>query len=51
MRYTQFMADKKTQKTPTGYEIPVPTRGEFYANLKKTAKPPKRSTRKGRPKQ
>ena len=44
------MTDKKTQKTPTGYEIPVPTRGEFFANLKKTAKPPKRSTPKRRPK-
>jgi hypothetical protein len=38
------MSEKKTQKTPTGYEIPIPTRGEFYANLKKTAKSPKRST-------
>jgi hypothetical protein len=44
------MADKKTQKTAQGYEMPIPTRGEFFGNLKKTAKPPKRSTRKGRPK-
>jgi len=38
------MADKKTQKTPKGYEIPIPTRGEFYKNLAKTVKRPKRST-------
>ena len=37
------MADK-TQKTPKGLEIPIPTRGEFFKNLNKTAKPPKRST-------
>ena len=27
------------QKTKTGAEIPVPRRGEFYENLKKTARP------------
>lgn len=43
------MADKKqpTEKTPKGLEIPIPSRSEFYKNLRKTAKtakPPKRST-------
>jgi len=46
--------DHPTQKTETGYEIPIPTRGEFMRNLKKTAKPPpakKRSVlRRSRPK-
>ena len=44
--------DKKTQRTKTGLEIPIPTRGEFMRNLKKTAdKPIKKSlTRKRRPK-
>jgi hypothetical protein len=35
----------KVQKTPEGYEIPVPTRGEFDANLDKLLRapqPPKR---------
>lgn len=32
--------DKQTQRTKTGLEIPVPTRGEFMSNLKKTAKKP-----------
>ncbi len=30
-----------TEKTPKGYEVPVPRRGEFFANLKKVAKPEK----------
>lgn len=43
MRYPQTV-DKKTQRTKTGLEIPVPTRGEFMRNLKKTAdKPVKKS--------
>jgi hypothetical protein len=42
------MADKK-QKTPQGYEIPVPTRKDFDAILDKVAKPAKRSTPKRRP--
>jgi len=38
---------KKTQKTPKGYEIPVPTKGEFIKNLEKTAKKsPPNSTKK-----
>ena len=45
------MADKKqaTQKTPKGYEIPIPKRGDFDAILDKVAKAPKRSTPKRRP--
>ena len=40
------MAEKKrpTEKTRQGYEVPVPKRGEFFANLKKVAKVGKRST-------
>ena len=30
---------EKTQKTPTGHEIPVPKKGEFFDNLKKASKP------------
>ena len=33
----------KTQKTPKGKEIPVPTREEFETNLDKVAKPVKKS--------
>jgi len=35
------MADEKraTEKTPKGYEVPLPRRGEFFANLKKIARP------------
>ena len=33
------MSKKKTQKTPKGHEIPVPTKEEFERNLKKVAKP------------
>ena len=42
------MADK-TQKTPKGYEIPVPKRADFDKILDKVAKPAKRSTPKRRP--
>jgi len=37
------MADEKrpTEKTPKGYEVPVPERREFFANLKKVSKPEK----------
>jgi hypothetical protein len=31
----------EVQKTPEGYEIPVPKRGEFDANLDKLLKAPK----------
>jgi hypothetical protein len=39
---------KPTQKTTKGHEIRVPTRGEFFRDLTKVAKPP--SGRKRRPK-
>jgi hypothetical protein len=29
----------KTETTPKGLTVPVPKRGEFFANLKKLAKP------------
>jgi len=32
------MAEKKTQKTPKGKEIPVPTREDVLRDLKKVAK-------------
>ena len=38
------MSDKEqrpTEKTPKGHEVPVPQRGEFFANLKKVSKPDK----------
>jgi len=28
-----------TEKTPKEYEVPIPKRREFFANLKKVAKP------------
>ena len=31
----------KTQVTPKGHEIPVPTRGYFFENLKKVTAPEK----------
>ena len=39
-----YMAKEKpvpTEKTPKGLEVPVPKRREFFANLKKVAKPEK----------
>lgn len=39
-----------TEKTPEGYEVPIPKRREFFANLKKVAKVGKRSTPASRPK-
>lgn len=39
----------RSQKTPKGHEIPIPTRADFLQAMKKAAKPrPKGSTRKGR---
>jgi hypothetical protein len=32
---------EKTQKTPKGHEIPVPSKEEFLENLQKAAKPNK----------
>jgi hypothetical protein len=43
------MADKEPrQKTAKGHDIPIPTRGEFFGDLGKVARPP--SDRKRRPK-
>ncbi|MEE9202309.1 MAG: hypothetical protein V3U31_03845 [Dehalococcoidia bacterium] len=36
----------KTQKTPTGYEIPVPTREEVMRDLAKVAKPAESTPRR-----
>jgi hypothetical protein len=33
----------EVQRTKTGLEIPVPTRGDFFGGLGKAAKPPKPS--------
>ena len=33
--------NKSTERTRTGYEVPIPKRGEFFSNLKKGAKPEK----------
>jgi hypothetical protein len=44
------MADDKREpkeKTPKGHEVPVPKRGDFFANLKKAARVGKRSTTRG----
>jgi hypothetical protein len=47
------MAEKPTQQTPKGYEIPVPTHVEVDRVLERAAQPvpakPKRSRRKRRP--
>jgi hypothetical protein len=34
------MKDKPTQKTPTGYEIPIPKRSAFDRLIKKAANTP-----------
>ena len=34
--------DEPTQKTPEGYEIPVPKREDFMRDLEKVAKPKRR---------
>ncbi len=36
--------DQPTEQTPKGLTVPVPTRRDFFANLKKAAKPDKGST-------
>jgi hypothetical protein len=45
------MADRRKQKTDKGLEIPVPTKGEFDADLAKVAPPVgrKRPAEKDRP--
>ncbi len=35
--------DQQTEQTPTGFKVPVPKRDEFFGNLKKAAKPEKKS--------
>jgi hypothetical protein len=37
----------KTEQTPKGLTVPVPKRDEFFANLKKVAKPRKDSAPSG----
>lgn len=34
------MTNEPKQKTPQGYEIPIPRRADFFGNLTKAAKPP-----------
>jgi hypothetical protein len=36
--------DLRTQKTPKGYEIPIPTRKAVLGDLKRVAKAPKPKT-------
>jgi hypothetical protein len=53
-RYPPTMAKDErvpepAEKTPKGLEVPIPKRGEFFANLKKVAKVGKRSTPSGSP--
>jgi hypothetical protein len=31
--------EQQTEKTPTGYKVPVPKRRDFFGNLRKAAKP------------
>jgi len=48
------MAQDKSEpkeRTPKGFEVPVPKRGEFFRNLKKIAKPTPKSSGARRPKQ
>jgi hypothetical protein len=33
-----------TEKTAKGYEVPIPKRGDFFANLKKVAKPERKDS-------
>jgi hypothetical protein len=46
------MGDKKMekQKTPQGYEIPIPKKKDVFDALEKAAKPIKPSTSRRRPK-
>jgi len=45
-------AKEQKQKTKTGYEIPIPKRGDFLRNLTKAAKssPPPERVRREKPK-
>lgn len=42
---------QKTEKTPQGLDVPVPTRGEVFANLKKVASKPASAGDARRPKE
>ena len=35
---------ERTEKTPKGLEVPIPKRSEFFANLKKVAKLPRKGS-------
>ncbi len=37
--------NEPTERTPKGYEVPVPKRREFFSNLKKIAKKPSAARR------
>ena len=39
-------ADRPTQKTPQGHEIPVPTRKQVFRDLEKVAKRPSQAGRR-----
>ncbi len=41
------MPKPRTQRTPKGDEIPVPTRGDFFRNLKKATTPVKKKSERG----
>lgn len=34
--------ERPTQHTEKGYEIPIPSKSDFFRDLEKVAKPPKR---------
>ena len=46
----QSKRDRPTERTPTGHEVPIPKRGEFFDNLKKIAKAKPKGSATGRPK-
>lgn len=44
---TKLVRDgEPTQRTEKGLEIPIPTRGEFFGNLAKVAKPSRERERR-----
>jgi hypothetical protein len=42
---------QSTEKTPTGYTVPVPKRRDFFGNLKKAAKPDKAEPKPDQPRE
>jgi hypothetical protein len=40
---------KQTEETRTGFEVPIPERGEFFSNLKKIAGKPDKGSATRRP--